>query len=144
MKVGLDVNLSPKLVDALNALYGTDQLTFERVGSAPDSVWLPEFANNGGTAFIGKDKRILSRPNEVRALHASRLTGFFLNYGKSGAGFSYIAAHVIFWWPKIETLIREDPCLVFRVPGSMRSHDGLERLAVDESNSPPRVKAIQI
>ncbi|MEA1940798.1 MAG: hypothetical protein U9P68_00990 [Pseudomonadota bacterium] len=141
MRVGLDANLSPRLVDALNALYGNKQLSFERVGSSPDSVWLPEFSADGGSAFIAQDKRILSRPHEVVALANSGLHGFFLNYGKGGAKFPYIAAHVVFWWPAIKSAILANKYRVFRINRHMGDYSAMEVLEIDSSSSPLRVRA---
>ena len=140
MKIGLDINLSSRLVIALNALYGSDSLSFESVGNADDEEWLETFSREGGDAFIGRDRKILQRPNEIRALDTSGLQGIFLDYGKAPQKLHYIAAHVIYWWPNIEKLIRlNDGNSIYRVPSHMRSWSGVETLRVDDTKTPPRV-----
>jgi hypothetical protein len=138
--VGLDINLSKRLVAALNDIYGSQSLRFLSIGDAADEVWLADFPKYGGTAFIGRDKNILQKPNEVAALDASGLNGFFLNYGNAPAKLHYISAHVIFWWPHIEKLIaHDDENSVYRIPPHMRGWTEVEALRINASVSPPRV-----
>lgn len=139
MKVGLDANLSPKLVRALNELYGRADLEFVSVGAGKDDVvWLPEFAASGGDAMIGMDQKILSRPHEVHALIQSGLTAFFLNFGKAQPRINMIASRVIYWWPYFEARMDWD-AKVFRVPVGTTDPQKFEILEVDDPDAPLRV-----
>lgn len=99
MRVGLDANISIRLVSALAALY--DRHTFQQVGAGKaesDVLWLDEFASNGGEVLIGLDRRIMSRPHEVGALQRSGLKCCFFDF-KRAARLNIQAAHIAYSFP---------------------------------------------
>jgi hypothetical protein len=142
--IGVDANLSVRIVGALNALYATPSLQFVQVGSGKadsDAPWIDEFAKNKGIGFIGADKAILSRPNEVHALIDSGLYAFFLNFGKAQPRIHVLASHVIRWWPAFQSRIGSE-YRVYRTPVTNTQFDKLEGLRVEVKDGVRRVVRI--
>ena len=101
MLVGLDANISPKVVRALSELYSAHTFQSVGVGKAnSDAPWISEFAIDGGDGYLGLDKQILNRPHEVKALQESGLHSCLFDFGKL-SGLSPQAAISIFVLPRI-------------------------------------------
>lgn len=142
MLVGVDANISRRLVAALNELYSNAE--FQPVGVGPaesDAPWLRAFAEQGGQAVIGLDRRILSKPFEVAALQASQLNACFLDF-RQQQRLAFQAATLIYIWPKLERLwTNVEGNAIYRYTPSTRLDDGrLDRLEFVQDNGVPRVK----
>ncbi|MEQ8404819.1 MAG: hypothetical protein RKE49_06965 [Oceanicaulis sp.] len=141
MKVGLDANLSRRLVDAMNAIHGRDD-QFVQVGAGPahsDAPWITAFSNDGGQVLIGADQAILKRPFEVEALSDSGLHAFFLGYGKANPKGYVIASFLIWWWPEFRRRVG-GPHKVFRTKPMNWDYGSLEALTIIDNNGIRRVQ----
>jgi len=133
VKIGIDANLSGRMVEAMNALFANDDLSFVQVGAGradSDAPWIGAFAAQGGAAFVGADKAIMRRPHEVEALAKSGLYAFFLDFGKSQPKRHDIASYLIHWWPELEKRIGTDH-RIFRTPPNQRQYDKLQKLRIE-------------
>jgi hypothetical protein len=148
MRVGVDANLSFRTADALTALFSDPDNSkspkFECVGSGSaesDAPWITEFASSGGDAIIGLDKRILSRPHEVKALQEAGLNACFFDFGKAAARLHFVSAGIVHWWPRLEGIWQaEKPPIVLRVKVTTAlSWQGLEQLRFEIDGDIPRV-----
>lgn len=140
MKIGVDANLSVRIANALNALFADQNCEFIPVGiGTDDAIWISDFARQGGNAFIGLDKRILSRPNEVKALHDSGLYAFVFSFGKVMPQRHKIASRIIDWWPACASHLKDDD-RVFRIPPGAKSYDKIETLRFSLRSGAPSVE----
>lgn len=148
MRVGVDANLSFRTAAALTALFSDPRNSkapsFECVGGGAaksDEPWISEFAATGGNAFIGLDKRILSRPHEVKALQDANLNACFFDFGKSAAKLHFVSAGIMHWWPRIEEIwVAEKSPTILRVKVTTAlSWQGLEQLKFEMDGDVPRV-----
>lgn len=81
MKLLLDHNLSPRLAEALDALFVEHQIVALRdkfSADATDVDWITALDREGGWAVLTKDIQIRQRPHERAALDRSRIVYFFL------------------------------------------------------------------
>jgi hypothetical protein len=113
IKVALDANVPPRVVDMLAAGY-TDQ-GFEfywepqfAAADAPDEFWAEAFRRFGGRIVISGDKDIARKPHQMMAFIESGMTSFFCQSRWSSMSFGFKAAHLAYWWPKIAEHIERD------------------------------------
>jgi hypothetical protein len=81
LKLLLDHNLSPRLAEALDALFVEHQIVALRdkfSADATDVDWITALDREGGWAVLTRDLRIRQRPHERAALDRSRILYFFL------------------------------------------------------------------
>jgi PIN like domain len=81
LKLLLDHNLSPRLAEALDALFVEHQVVALRDKFSPnvaDVDWITALDREGGWAVLTRDIRIRQRPHERAALDRSRIVYFFL------------------------------------------------------------------
>jgi PIN like domain len=81
LKLLLDHNLSPRLAEALDALFVEHQIVALRDKFSADSTdvdWITALDREGGWAVLTRDIRIRQRPHERAALDRSRIVYFFL------------------------------------------------------------------
>ena len=122
MKVRADENVSIKIVQAIRlvCLSSTWELSHVREHHGPrthDETWLPRFAAEGGKAFVTGDARILARPHQLVAVRDAGLSSIVLSQEWTEAKRHDQAAHLIYWWPKIEEAIKSaDPGDCWKVP----------------------------
>lgn len=148
MRVGVDANLSYRTVNALNAVYADSENqnapVFECVGAGEaesDAPWLSEFAKRGGNAILGVDKRILSRPHEVKALQEAGLSACFLDFGANGAKLNFQTGSLVNLWPRISAIWMPSSGPVIlraKVLSSLSSHS-IEELDVTIDGDIPKV-----
>lgn len=151
MRVGVDANLSYRVVDALNAIFGDAKNpkapTFEQVGvgrADSDAPWIADFANEGGRAILGVDKRIIARPHEVQALREASLSACFFDFGKKGARLNFQSGSILNLWPRIEaiwTSSRKPIILRAKVSANL-DWQRLEQLDYEMDDGVPRVRHI--
>jgi hypothetical protein len=81
LRLLLDHNLSPRLAEALDALFVDHQIYALRrkfSKDVSDVDWIMALDREGGWAVLTKDLRIRQRPHERAALDRSRVVYFFL------------------------------------------------------------------
>ena len=136
MKIRADENISPRLVRAVQsiALSTGGELSHVRDFHAPrtaDETWIPRFVVEGGQAIISADRRILARPHQMAAISEGNLIGIFLPAKWAQARGHEQAAHILWWWPRIEkTLNTSTPTQCWKIPYDF-GHGALEEIVVD-------------
>lgn len=146
MLVGVDANISPKVMRALQSLYPSHD--FVRVGVGPansDAPWISAFADAGGEALLTLDKRILSRPHEVEALHGSGLLTCVFDFGKM-TDFRMQASAILEYWQYLEPVWadRTAPKVLRARPSRSRAKPTIERLEFYIAGGRPKVRAVRI
>lgn len=68
---------------------------------------MPRFAHEGGNGILSGDRKILARPHQLMAIQQNKLVGVFLNKDWANARRHEQAAHIIWWWPRIEDLFTQ-------------------------------------
>ncbi|MEM6898359.1 MAG: hypothetical protein AAF583_01115 [Pseudomonadota bacterium] len=146
MLVGVDANISPRVARALQEL--NPDHDFRGVGAGPatsDAPWISAFAEAKGDGLITLDKKVFSRPNEVKALYESELLTCIFNFGRI-TDFRVQSAVIIEYWQYIEELwSKSDPPKVIRAqPAKSRTIPNFELLEYWLDNDKPRVRASKI
>jgi len=119
----LDNMISPRIAAALKAL-GEDvrALRDEFPPETSDTQWV-ESIGKKGWSFITADKRISTRPHQVAALQASKVTGFFLGRFWAKTKFWDQAVWLIRHWPKFKdmaSMVTRGTCFTVQQNGRMR------------------------
>lgn len=81
MKLLVDHNISPRIADALAALYPDDEIVALRnrfSENTTDITWIGVLDREGGWSVLTRDLRIRTRPHERLAMDQSRIVYFFL------------------------------------------------------------------
>lgn len=146
MIVGVDANISPKVMRALQSLYA--EHSFMRVGVGPatsDAPWISAFAESGGEALLTLDKRILSRPHEVQALHESALLTCVFDFGKM-TDFKMQALAIVEYWQYLEPVWADStsPKVLRARPARSRTKPTLEKLEFYLDGGRPKVRILRI
>jgi len=86
VKILVDMNLSPRIARALNALSEGDypqviHLSEKFSRNAADTLWLAALGQEGDWTVVSADRRIPRSAHERRAWSEARLTCFFLESG---------------------------------------------------------------
>ena len=96
------------------------ELTHVRDHNQPrtaDETWVPRFAQEGGKGLLSADRKMLARPHQILAIQASGLIGVFLDAKWAEAPRHAQAAHILWWWPRIEIAFAESAASqCWRVP----------------------------
>lgn len=71
-----------------------------------DETWIPRFVAEGGRVILSADRKIMARPHQLKALIDGGLIGVFLPAKWAESRGHAQAAHLLWWWPKIEAAIR--------------------------------------
>ena len=146
MIVGVDANISPKVVRALQSLYM--EHTFTRVGIGPaesDAPWIADFSQNCGDGLITLDKRILSRPHEVEALFQSQLLTCVFNFGKM-TDFRMQASFIIEYWQYLDPIwsTANPPRVIKARPVRNRNKPTLESLEYYMQDEKPKLRSTKL
>lgn len=122
MKVRADEHISPRIVRAVQTIALSDgwELTHVRdfnSARTADETWIPRFVLEGGQVILSADRKILSRPHQLLAISEGNLIGIFLPAKWAEARGHAQAAHILWWWPRIEAIIKiSKPKQCWRVP----------------------------
>jgi hypothetical protein len=122
LKVRADENVSIRIVRAVRdiALSQGWELSHVREhheSRTLDETWLPRFAQESGNAILSADRKMLARPNQIRAIAATGLVGIFLPRRWAESRRHIQAAHILYWWPRIEeTIASSAKSACWRVP----------------------------
>lgn len=93
-----------------------------------DEDWIEEFSSSGRNVFVSADRKMLRRPTMVQNIINLDLMAFFLPGEWGQKPRHYQAAHILYWWPKIEECIQISPAgMAWLVPkgfgtGDLRQH----------------------
>jgi PIN like domain len=110
VKVRADEHVSYKIVRAVQLLCLKSGWEFSHVrddnsARTADETWLPKFAAEGGKAIVTADANILKRPHQIVAVRATGLACVVLPKQWTHARRHEQAAHIIYWWPRIQDAI---------------------------------------
>lgn len=124
-----DEHLSPRIIRAVCEIALRKGWRLEKVvGSAlcnrEDEDWVEAFAESGGNAIVSADRAMLKRPTLIKKISDLGLIGIYLPSEWAEARRQYQAAHILFWWPKIEQTIETSaPGSAWIVPKGFNSGD---------------------
>lgn len=112
MRIRADEHISRKIIRAIRELALSDDWEITHVRDVherrtADETWIPRFAVEGGRAILSGDRKIRSRPHQIRAISASGLIGVFLPAEWANSRRTVQAALLLFWWPRIEKTISQ-------------------------------------
>jgi hypothetical protein len=112
IRVALDFNCAPRLVGALDALYGHRGFEFLHLeslvrGKTKDEIWADVYKRFGGKVVLSGDGKIATKPREAIAFIDNGFLSFF-----PARSFCHLAANArsaffVHAWPLIETKISE-------------------------------------
>lgn len=105
-----DEHLSPKIVRAvrdiaLRKAWRFDNIAGSDLCSLEDEDWIESFAKIGGNAIVSADRAMLKRPTLMSKISDLGIIGVYLPAEWANARRQYQAAHILYWWPKIEYAI---------------------------------------
>tara|TARA_Y100000588_G_C14211870_1_gene907035 strand:- start:418 stop:822 length:405 start_codon:yes stop_codon:yes gene_type:complete len=111
VKLLIDNNLPPKLAESIDPLFRDDgceivHLRDKFPESAVDVVWIEGLAQEGNWAFLSYDRKILTKPHEVKAFKDSKLIGFFLAKAWQKQDLPDLASRLILRIPVMKTQFR--------------------------------------
>ena len=106
MKIFVDNNISPRLVEAIRILAEVQQLHIEHLRDrfpqdAKDVDWIGALGREGGWVIVSGDTRISRSKAEQAAWHESGLTAFFVSPGFTNKGPWQQAEIAVRLWPEI-------------------------------------------
>lgn len=108
-----------------------------------DETWVPKFASEGGYAIISADRHILARPHQQAAIIASGVSCVILPAQWAQSRRHEQAAHILWWWPRIEqALLTSEQAQFWRLPFDF-SRSPLEPMRFNaaqmlrQTNTPP-------
>ncbi|TIN98294.1 MAG: hypothetical protein E5Y03_25025 [Mesorhizobium sp.] len=142
-----DEHLSPKIIRAvcevaLRKGWRLDKVTGSDLCSREDEDWIEAFAGAGGNAILSADRAMLRRPTLMKKISDLKLIGIYLPSEWAEARRQYQAAHILYWWPKIEQTIETSaPGSAWIVPKGFNS--GELRLYIDKQMPAPTKAAVK-
>ncbi|MFL1463884.1 hypothetical protein ACI6QG_16865 [Roseococcus sp. DSY-14] len=108
MRLFFDHNLSPKLADAMHALFQPDHeacaLTGKFSRDVSDLEWITALGREGRWVVLSGDRRITRNKAEQAAFRGSRLIGIFLASAVCKAPVAKQAERILALWPSIEAV----------------------------------------
>lgn len=106
-----------------------------------DEIWVRRFAKAGGEAILSADEMMIRRHAELIAICDSGLRLVLLPHQWANSLRNMQAAHILFWWPKIEeTLAASSPRNVFKVPWAFDDKRKIERVKMDYETARKKLK----
>ncbi|MFN3261998.1 MAG: hypothetical protein ACE37J_15700 [Pikeienuella sp.] len=110
MKIKFDENISEHIVYALRSLEREPSIEIRSVkedygAGLDDPAWMFQFRDEGGTAMISGDHRILQKPVNLRAYTESGLISIWPPTGWPELKRWGQAALICRWWPAIKARI---------------------------------------
>lgn len=134
-RVALDFNCAPRLVDALNALYGHTGFQFIHLqslvdGRTEDEIWADAYKKFGGRVVLSGDARIAYKPHQAIAFIDNGFLSFFPDESWCQMPGRARAATLVYSWPLIAQKIAEAPdgsC--WRIPCSYSRKDAELKLS---------------
>lgn len=113
LKTGLDFNCSPRLVGALDALFGHRGFEFLHLeklvhSTTADETWADTFTRFGGKVVISADPKIAYKPHQALAFIDNGLTAFFPAEAFSHLKPNERSAFLVHAWPAIEEKLKEE------------------------------------
>lgn len=131
-----DEHLSPRIIRAVCEIALRKGWTFDKVVGSElcnreDEDWIEAFAKAGGNAILSADRAMLRRPTLTQKISDLGIVGIYLPAEWAEAKRQYQAAHILYWWPKIELTIETSaPGSAWIVPKGFNSGD--LRLYIDK------------
>ena len=115
MRIRADEHITKKIVRSVNEICGQELIDDVELSSiydeghhgSSDEYWATEFAKNGGSAILTADTDFFRKPNQIVAIHQTRLNVFHLPPRWANARAHLQAAHILMWWPRIAAKVRE-------------------------------------
>jgi hypothetical protein len=113
IRVGIDFDCSPRLVGALDALYGHRGFEFihmEKLVAAPteDEIWADILRRYGGRVVLSGNSKIAYKPHQAAAFIDNGLISFFPNGEWNRLKGHMRNAVMIEAWPRIEEKIASE------------------------------------
>lgn len=114
MRICADEHVSPRILRAVHEIALPRSCTLCSVrelqlGGSEDEYWIERFASDGGAGILSGDRRMLKRERVVTAIRQTSLVAIFLPSDWAGAKRHFQAAHILFWWPKLQTAYETAP-----------------------------------
>ncbi|MDE0029197.1 MAG: hypothetical protein OXU42_07345 [Deltaproteobacteria bacterium] len=140
MRIRADEHISVKIVRSIKDICGQGQFGDIELSSvydehhqgSSDEYWITEFANKDGNAILTADTDFFRKPNQIVAIHQTRLTVFHLPPRWANAQAHLQAAHLLIWWPRIVATLREDKRgEVWTVPWNIKDSGELKQRKID-------------
>ena len=140
MRIRADEHISVKIVRSINEICGQGQFGEFDLSSvydedhqgSSDEYWVTEFAKKGGNAILTADTDFFRKPNQIVAIHQTRLTVFHLPQRWANAQAHLQAAHILMWWPRIVATLRDGKqSEVWTVPWNIRESGELKQRKID-------------
>jgi PIN like domain len=99
-----------RLVRLLNTGFGSQgfEFVYETEFAAArdeDAFWATAFRRFGGEVVLSGDKQIAKKPHQIIAFKENELICFFCDKRWGNQDVIYQVAHMMFWWPRIQTQI---------------------------------------
>lgn len=107
MKIRADEHVSFRIVQVVKSLCLRSGVRDDHAARTADETWLPKFAADGGKAILTADANILKRPHQLVALRSTGLVSVVLHRNWQHAKRNEQAAHILYWWPRIELAIEQ-------------------------------------
>ena len=112
MKVRADEHISRRIVRAVRSIAldpGWELSTVKERGHAgtPDEHWIAEFGREGGNAILSADRDFFRLAPQIGAVAKTGMKVIHLPAKWANAKIHLQAAHILMWWPRIETTIAE-------------------------------------
>ncbi|MBD9507939.1 hypothetical protein IB265_14215 [Ensifer sp. ENS10] len=135
-----DEHLSPRIVRAVSEValrkgWRFDNVTGSDLCSLEDEDWIESFAKVGGNAIVSADRAMLKRPTLIEKISDLGIVGIYLPAEWGNARRQYQAAHILYWWPRIEAVIEaSEPGAAWIVPKGFAATSDL-RQHIEKSGS---------
>jgi hypothetical protein len=132
--VALDFNMSPRIGDALRALFSKDGFDFTHMqelvpGPSQDDFWADAFKRFGGHVVLSGDCKIAYKPHLAIAFIDNEFLSFFPGEAWSHFGGADKAALMVHAWPRIAAAIRtQQRGTCWRIPCARRGKGALRLL----------------
>lgn len=114
-----DEHVSPKIIRAVRELalagkpartgWSIESVIGSRYASTEDEDWIAAFATDGGQGLISADRRMLKRPTLITQIAETGVVGVYVQGGWANENRVQQAAHLLFWWPRIEETFATAP-----------------------------------
>jgi hypothetical protein len=144
LKIRIDENIANRVARAVVAIAenrGGYEVSFVKHGDGSvDPAWIKKFADEGGTAIVSGDHKILQHWPNLIAYSESGLISFFPPSEFAELKAFAKAAFIIRWWPAIiEKIKLSNPGDRWRLPMVWQSADHTKMIAIKDPriDNPP-------